>query len=109
MSTRIVSPKGLIVVATLAPLLAGAAAVPFEFKSITVELPESTRMFEGDGAEFVNNNCLACHSASMVLAQPPLSKAVWEKIVHKMIDSYKAPVAAQDIAAIVDYLAAGPR
>ncbi|MFA5899482.1 MAG: cytochrome c [Hyphomicrobium sp.] len=109
MSTRIVSLKGIIIVAALVPLLAGAAAVPFELKSVTVELPDSTRMFEGAGADAANNNCLACHSASMVLAQPPLSKAVWEKVVHKMIDTYKAPVAPEDVAAIVDYLAAGPR
>ena len=109
MSSHIVSPKGLVIVAALAPVLTGAATVRAELKSVTVELPESTRLFEGPGAEAVNNNCLACHSAEMVLAQPPLSKAVWEKEIHKMIDTYKAPVAPEDVAAIVDYLAKGPR
>jgi len=102
-----VTQKGLVIVAALAPLLAGAALAPLQLKSVSVELPESTRTFTGPGAEVVNNNCLACHSAGMVLQQPPLSKAVWGKIVHKMIATFKAPVAPEDVAPIVDYLAKG--
>ena len=60
--------------------------------------------FTGQGADAVNNNCLACHSAGMVLNQPALAKAAWQAEVNKMIQIYKAPVAAADVAAIVDYL-----
>ena len=42
----------------------------------------------------------------MVLVQPALSKAAWTGIVDKMIHAYKAPVDAQQAAAIVDYLQA---
>ncbi|MBN8904810.1 MAG: hypothetical protein J0H57_27665 [Rhodospirillales bacterium] len=42
----------------------------------------------------------------MVLNQPLLSKAAWDAEVHKMIQVYKAPVNADDIPAIVAYLAA---
>jgi hypothetical protein len=40
----------------------------------------------------------------MVLNQPAFPRAVWEAAVHKMIDVYKAPIDAADVAPIVDYL-----
>jgi hypothetical protein len=36
-------------------------------RSVNVDFPDSDRQFEGPGADAVNNNCLACHSAGMVL------------------------------------------
>ena len=63
-------------------------------------------MFPGGiDAEAINNNCLACHSASMVLNQPRLNRATWQRIVEKMRSRYKAPVADADVPAIVAYLA----
>ncbi len=58
------------------------------------------------GAEAVNNNCLACHSAGMVLTQPKLTKAQWTETVNKMVHVYKAPVDQADVQTIVDYLTA---
>jgi mono/diheme cytochrome c family protein len=89
--------------AFLAPL-AGRAASPLQLKSVNVDLPQSDRMFTGQGADAANNNCLACHSAGMVLNQPALTKAAWEAEVNKMINVYKAPIAPADATAIVDYL-----
>jgi hypothetical protein len=40
----------------------------------------------------------------MVLNQPELSKQAWEAEVNKMISVYKAPVAPEDVGAIVEYL-----
>ena len=40
----------------------------------------------------------------MVLTQPPLTKASWEDEVNKMRNIYKAPIAAEDVPAIVTYL-----
>ncbi len=62
-------------------------------------------MFPGPGSDAINNNCLACHSAGMVLNQPVLPKSAWQAEVTKMITIYKAPVSEEDVAAIVDYLA----
>lgn len=74
-------------------------------KSVSVELPTGDRMFPtGPGSDAINNNCLACHSAGMVLNQPALTKAAWSAEVHKMITVYKAPVSDEDAAAIVAYL-----
>ena len=88
------------------PAVARAAA-SFELKPVKIELPDSDKMFpDGPGADAINNNCLACHSAGMVLNQPALSKQAWAAEVHKMINNYKAPIAPEDVDAIVDYLAA---
>ena len=74
-------------------------------RSVNVDFPNRDRQFEGPGADVVNNNCLTCHSAGMVLAQPRLPRAVWQGEVDKMRNTYKAPVDAADVPAIVDYLA----
>jgi len=74
--------------------------------SVSVDLPDSDRTFPGGNkADVANNNCLSCHSAGMVLTQPPLSRAAWQAEVDKMRTVYKAPVAAEDVPTIVDYLA----
>jgi hypothetical protein len=74
-------------------------------RSANVEFPDPGRLFPGgDKAEAINNNCLACHSAGMVLAQPNLSPTEWQREVDKMRNVYKAPLAAEDVPAIVDYL-----
>jgi hypothetical protein len=84
---------------------AGWSASPPVFKSVTVEFPPGVEMFTGPGSDAANNNCLACHSADMVLNQPALTKQAWEAEVTKMVNVYKAPVSAADAAAVVDYLA----
>jgi mono/diheme cytochrome c family protein len=97
-------PLALLMVAVLAPI-SGQAETLITLKSVTVDLPDSERTFPGPGADAVNNNCLACHSAGMVLNQPVLTKSAWQAEVTKMIQNYKAPVSEEDVAAIVDYLA----
>jgi cytochrome c553 len=73
-------------------------------KSTSVDLPAGDALFPGPGADAINNNCLACHSPDMVLNQPGLPRATWDAEVHKMINTYKAPVDEKDVGAIVDYL-----
>ena len=74
-------------------------------RSVSLDLPESQRTFPGGAeADAINNNCLVCHSAGMVLNQPALPRATWTAEVNKMIDAYKAPVAPEDVGAIIDYL-----
>jgi hypothetical protein len=73
--------------------------------SVKADFPDRGNLFPGgDKAEAINNNCLACHSAGMVLTQPHLSKAEWQGEVDKMRNVYKAPVVDSDVPAIVDYL-----
>ena len=96
---------GLLTSVLLSSALASAADLP-ALKSVNLDLPAGDSQFPGGAeAEAINNNCLACHSADMVLNQPALPKATWEAEVRKMINAYKAPVDAGDIAPIVAYLA----
>ena len=97
----------LVAILGIAATPVAGAAAPIELKSVNVELPDSDRMFPGGPAsDAINNNCLACHSAGMVLNQPAMSKDAWKSEVDKMINNYKAPVAPEDVATITDYLAA---
>lgn len=100
---------------TQAPAAQAAPAAPssavagngITLHSVKVDLPASGRTFPGGaGAETVTDNCTECHSPSMVLYQPSLTRAQWEAEVNHMIKDFKAPVNASDVPAIVDYLAA---
>jgi mono/diheme cytochrome c family protein len=86
---------------------AAPATAQFTLKSVSVDLPpDSDRSFPpGPGVEVISSNCVACHSAGMVLTQPALSRAAWDAEVHKMIATYKAPISEADAATIVAYLA----
>jgi hypothetical protein len=91
---------------SVAPAPSIVAGSGVTLRSVRVDLPDSGRTFPGGAAaDAINNNCLACHSAGMVLTQSALSRAAWQGEVDKMRDIYKAPVAAEDVPAIVDYLA----
>jgi cytochrome c5 len=79
------------------------AAGGVTLRSVSVDFPDPGRTFPG-AADAVNNNCLACHSAGMVLTQPHLSRADWQAEVDKMRNTYKAPIADVDVPKIVDYL-----
>jgi hypothetical protein len=96
-------PHMFIVVSALWALAAHAED-RLLMKSVNVELPFGDRMFDGPGSDVANNNCLACHSAGMVLFQPSLSQAQWRAEVEKMRTAYKAPVDPKDVDAIVAYL-----
>src|SRR5258708_37631359 len=95
----------VVLLAVASMPLAARAATPLELKSVKIDLPDSDKMFpDGPGSDAINNNCLACHSAGMVLNQPALSKQAWAAEVEKMINNYKAPVAPVDDAANVQNL-----
>jgi cytochrome c5 len=97
----------VVLLAVASMPLAARAATPLELKSVKIDLPDSDKMFpDGPGSDAINNNCLACHSAGMVLNQPALSKQAWAAEVDKMINNYKAPVAPEDVGPIVEYLMA---
>ena len=93
---------GILALGYLAP---ARAASPMTFTSVSVDLPAGDQMFaDAPGSDAINNNCLACHSAGMVLNQPALTKAEWSGLVAKMIDVYKAPIDPGDVNDIIAYL-----
>ena len=101
---RALLPIALVAGVALAPVCARAES-QLSLKSVSVDLPPGDDMFpNGPGSDAVNNNCLACHSADMVLNQPALSKAQWHAEVDKMRTAYKAPIDPKDVDAILSYL-----
>lgn len=96
--------------AALLVAVAGCSKPPPEpgklrLTSVSVTLPEDSEAFPaGAHADLVNANCRSCHSASMVLTQPPLTEEQWQGEVKKMREVYKAPVAEKDVPGIVAYL-----
>ncbi|HUH83973.1 MAG TPA: hypothetical protein VLX85_05155 [Stellaceae bacterium] len=106
---------GVVIAAALVAALGQGRAAPaptvaagggVTLRSVEIDLPDSDRLFPGGNeADAINNNCLACHSTGMVLNQPKLSRADWQAEVDKMRTVYRAPVAVEDVPAIVDYLA----
>jgi len=94
----------LVVGVAFAPVCARAES-QLSLKSVSVDLPPGDEMFpNGPGADAINNNCLACHSADMVLNQPALPMTQWHAEVDKMRAAYKAPIDPKDVDAILDYL-----
>jgi hypothetical protein len=103
MATAVPAPAAAPAAAS-APSVATAGGVTLQ--SVSLDLPTSDRSFPGGAAaDAINNNCLTCHSAGMVLNQPILSRAAWQAEVDKMRGFYKAPIDPKDVDAIVSYLA----
>jgi hypothetical protein len=81
-------------------------AAGIRLRSVGFDIPVEGRAFPaGPGADAMTANCTACHTSGMILTQPPLTRAEWTGEVNKMIHTYKAPVDAADVPAIVTYLA----
>lgn len=75
--------------------------------SASIDLPADDETFgEGPHADVLNRTCLACHSASMIRYQPPLTRKQWTATVDKMREAYGAPYQESETTAIVDALMA---
>lgn len=77
-----------------------APAAPVE-----VTMPDEEPMFTGPDADLLNGNCVACHSAEMILAQPRMTAEQWGHSVQKMRTVYKAPIDDADAAKLPAALA----
>lgn len=72
---------------------------------VRVELPAGDETFPpGVGAIIATSQCLICHSAGMVLQQPPLTKDEWRAEIAKMRSAYGAPIPEDQIDALSEYL-----
>jgi mono/diheme cytochrome c family protein len=82
-----------------------SSMAPAHFAAINVDLPSGAVAFpHGDGADIANANCLICHSAGMVLRQPPLTVAEWRTEIEKMKTSFGAPIPSEQIDELAHYL-----
>ena len=89
--------KARVMIAAAAALLAAAGVARAQESKIQLK--------EGPGRDKVNA-CLACHSLDYIQMNSRfLDKAGWTAEVNKMINVFKAPIAADDVEAIASYLA----
>jgi hypothetical protein len=80
-------------------------AIGIKWEKITVDLPVSRTPFpQGVGSDIATGQCLICHSAGMVLRQPPLTLDEWTTEVNKMRNAYGAPIGTEQVGAVADYL-----
>ena len=72
---------------------------------VRVELPANDEPFPpGIGADIASSQCLICHSAGMVLTQPPLKKNEWRAEILKMRTAYGAPIPDDQVDGLSEYL-----
>jgi mono/diheme cytochrome c family protein len=72
---------------------------------VRVALPANDEPFPpGIGADIAGSQCLICHSAGMVLTQPPLKKDEWRAEIMKMRSGYGAPIPDDQVDALSEYL-----
>jgi cytochrome c5 len=80
-------------------------AAPRQWAIVRVEFPASKETFPpGIGADIASSQCLICHSAGMVLTQPPLKKDEWRAEIMKMRSSYGAPIPEDQVDGLSEYL-----
>jgi len=74
--------------------------------SSTVLADESAvQLKDGAGRDLIERNCIACHSLDYIpMNSPFLDRKGWEGSVTKMINAMGAPIAPEDVPAMVDYL-----
>jgi mono/diheme cytochrome c family protein len=83
----------------------GAKGPIQKWSKVSVDLPVSQVPFPpGNGSVIANAYCLICHSAGMVLRQPPLSQDEWTTEINKMRNAFGAPLPADQVEALAKYL-----
>lgn len=86
-------------------MLAMAASVPGLAAPLRIELPPEKPAFKpSPGVEMAMANCLMCHSTEYISTQPALAPAAWKAIVEKMQKKFGAPIQAEQVDPVVDYL-----
>ncbi len=89
-------------------ILCLTAGLPLLALSETVKIelpPETATLKKAPGSDLVTAQCIVCHSVEYISTQPRLPRTYWQGAVTKMQQKFGAPVAPNDVEAIVDYLA----
>ena len=88
-----------------APVEKVAGVSDQRWTKVTVELPTSQTLFPpGSGSDIATGQCLICHSAGMVLSQPPLTQDEWVGEINKMRNAFGAPLPADQVEVLAKYL-----
>ena len=67
--------------------------------------PEKPQFKTAAGSDLVQANCLICHSSEYITTQPAFSRDQWKASVTKMQQKFGAPIPAEHVDRVVDYLA----
>jgi hypothetical protein len=86
---------------TLATSLSGPHATE---SKVSVALPANETPFPPGRGEEITPQCLICHSADMVLHQPPLTPGEWVGEINKMRNAFGAPLPANQVEELARYL-----
>ena len=89
----------LLVSIACCSILAAVAQTAFTFP------PETAKLKPGPGVELAGSQCVLCHSLDYISTQPRLSAAQWRAAIVKMQTKYGAPIATNNVDALVDYFA----
>lgn len=66
---------------------------------------ESLHLVAGPGRDLTAASCVTCHSLDYIAMNAAvMSRASWEKTIHKMIDKFGAPIKPEDVDQILTYL-----
>ena len=61
---------------------------------------------DGAGKSVTENLCTGCHSLDYIRINAPfMNRQTWTASVNKMVQMFGAPIAPNDAAVIIDYLA----
>jgi hypothetical protein len=74
------------------------------WSKVSVVLPGSENRFPPGNGSQITGQCLICHSAGMVLRQPPLTLDEWVGEINKMRNAFGAPLPADQVDTLAKYL-----
>ena len=70
------------------------------------KLPDEKPAFKAaPGADLAMANCIMCHSHEYITMQPAFTRDQWKASVTKMQQKFGAPLAPENVDAVLDYLA----
>jgi len=66
---------------------------------------ETIGLTDAPGREITVASCGVCHSLDYLpMNAAVMNHAGWEKSIHKMVDRFGAPISAENVQVILDYL-----
>lgn len=99
-----------LITANLLLLTLAAAARAQDSGVQSIELPRfMPHLPEGPGREAFASACLSCHSTRYIAMQPLVPQPKWEENIKKMIKTYGAPIAEDQVTPLAQYVMAMQR
>ena len=99
-----------LITANLLLLTLAAAAGAQDSVVKSIELPRfMPHLPEGAGREVFASSCLSCHSTRYITMQPLVPQPKWEENIKKMIKTYGAPIAEDQVPVLATYVMAMQR